>query len=142
MHFRSNIINLLTCWVKVNDQALSVSREDDHGLACTLPPARILVLTPRGRARTRPSFQTHRQAVHTPRASDQSGEGAQLLRQGQRDLILIIDGICRTRQTGLQSPPTADFPWGTSVLQSASSSLSHPLHGRQRWQGWGSGVGR
>ena len=124
--------SLLTCWVKVTDQGQR--RRPSPGLHSPLP-ARILALTPQGRAGALPGFQTHQQAVHVLGASDQSGEGAQLLRQGQEDLVLIVDGICGTRQTGLQSRPTADSPWGTSVLQSASSTWQPP----PTWAGRGGG---
>lgn len=112
-----------------------LSREDDAALACTLPLLRgSWFLTPRGGPGPAPTEAHSRQC--TCRGLDQSGEGAQLLRQGQEDLILIIDGICRTRQTGLQSRPTADFPWGTSVLQSFLNLAATLYLGGQRWQGW------
>lgn len=56
-----------------------------------------------------PVFQTHQQAVHILGASHQSGEGSQLFRQGQEDLVLIIDGICGTKTDALQCHPKADL---------------------------------
>lgn len=38
------------------------------------------------------------QAVHVLGASHQRGEGSQLLRQGQQDLMFIIDGVCEEGQ--------------------------------------------
>lgn len=45
-----------------------------------------------------PSPWTHQQAVHVLGASHQGGEGSQLLRQRQEDLILIVDGVCQEGQ--------------------------------------------
>ena len=122
--------SLLTCWVKVNHQG---SEKMTPAWPALSPPCEDPGSDAPGAGRGPPGFQTHQQAVHVLGASDQSGEGAQLLRQGQEDLVLIVDGVCGTRQTGLQSRTTADSPWGTSVLQSASSTWQPP----STWAGGG-----
>lgn len=52
-----------------------------------------------------PASQTHQQAVDVLGASHQRGEGSQLFRQGQEDLILIVDGIWGTKTDSVIAPP-------------------------------------
>lgn len=94
-------------------------------------------------------FQTHQQAVHVLGASDQRGEGAQLFRQGQQDLVLIVDGVWGTRQTVSQSRPRSDP--GPSVAQAQNKQAPHRLlelaaalrcAGRDEDTGWGRATER
>lgn len=47
---------------------------------------------------------THQQRVDVVLASDQRSEGAKLLSQGQKDLILIVDGVGQERNELHTSP--------------------------------------
>jgi hypothetical protein len=51
---------------------------------------------PKGEARELPCLQTHQQAVYILWASHQTSECSQLFRQGQQNLIFIIDGVYGT----------------------------------------------